>query len=83
MKQTSFGRMRQRIAQFLKEVWAEVNPKDGKVIWPTQEQIINSTLVVLGLLAILTLFVAGIDVVAKFLFHDLLGLYPQTPTGGF
>jgi preprotein translocase SecE subunit len=82
MKQASFGQTRHRITQFLKEVWAEVNPKDGKVIWPTQEQIINSTLVVLGLLAILTLFVAGIDVVAKFLFQDFLGLYPKTPMGG-
>jgi preprotein translocase SecE subunit len=75
MRQASFDR--QRIAQFVKEVWAEVNPRDGKVIWPTQNEIVNSTLVVLGLLVMLTVFVAGVDVVAKYLFYNLMGLYPK------
>lgn len=55
---------------FLDEVWMEIRPKDGKVTWPTKDEIVESTTVVFLCVAIFGVFLALVDVV----FRKLIGL---------
>ncbi len=48
-----------RIVQFFKDSYAELK----KVVWPTREQVINSTQVVLVSLAIISLALGAMDAV--------------------
>lgn len=34
---------------FLEEVWREVHPTKGRVVWPTKDKVIKSTWVVAGM----------------------------------
>lgn len=58
-----------RPAQFLREVRAELK----KVAWPTRQEVINYSIVVLVVSLILTLFVAGLDWILRQATVNLFG----------
>ena len=60
----------QRLRVFLEEVWTEIRPKDGKVSWPTKDELVESTYVVFLCVAIFGVFLALLDVT----FRKLVGL---------
>jgi len=43
----------------------EANSELRRVSWPTRDQVVNHTTVVLALLAVLTLLIAGLDYVSR------------------
>lgn len=49
--------------RFLREVYAEVNPKTGKVHWPTRPQVVSSTIVVVVIVVIASAYLWGLDYV--------------------
>lgn len=63
----------QRLRMFLEEVWIEIRPKDGKVSWPTKDEIMESTTVVFLCVAIFGAFLALLDVSFKNLMELLVG----------
>ena len=60
----------QQLKIFLDEVWTEIKPKDGKVTWPTWDEVRESTTVVFLCVAIFGVFLALLDVS----FRNLIGL---------
>ena len=59
----------QRLTKYFKDVRSEVR----RVVWPTREEIINSSLVVLVMLILMTGFVSIVDGVAYALIINVLG----------
>lgn len=57
-----------QITQFLKEAKAELL----KVNWPTKEQTINYTLIVIGISLALALFLGGLDYFFEFLLKTFI-----------
>lgn len=47
----------QGVKSFLDEVWREVHPTKGRVVWPDREKIIRSTWVVVTMSIICSLFI--------------------------
>ncbi len=47
---------------FIKGVKSELK----KVVWPTKKQLINNTILVLGLIVVVSVIVLGFDVVLEF-----------------
>ena len=60
--------------QFLKECREELR----KVVWPTREEILNSTIVVLIAVAVISVFLFITDNIFEWLFDSLI----QLGTGG-
>ena len=60
----------QRLKIFLDEVWMEIRPKDGKVTWPTKDEVVESTTVVFLCVAIFGVFLSLLDVS----FRNLIGM---------
>lgn len=52
---------------FLKGVKAELK----KVVWPTKNQLINNTVLVIGLIIAFSVIILGFDMVLKFLDESL------------
>jgi preprotein translocase SecE subunit len=50
-----------KISAFLSEVWREVHPVKGRVVWPTNDKVIKSTRVVVVMSFIVALFVGASD----------------------
>ncbi len=48
---------------YLQEVWGEVKHPDGKVSWPTKDEVRGSTYVVIVTVAIFGAYLALVDVV--------------------
>ncbi|MBW7877480.1 MAG: preprotein translocase subunit SecE [Candidatus Cloacimonetes bacterium] len=64
----------QGVKSFLDEVWREVHPTKGRVVWPDREKIIRSTWVVVTMSVICSLFIWLVDtgfnrVISGFLFE--------------
>ncbi|MBF0215175.1 MAG: preprotein translocase subunit SecE [Magnetococcales bacterium] len=61
-----------RIAQFrvyLTEVRAEV----GKVVWPTRKDTMNTTIVVFGMVVLVSLFLWMVDAVLALIVRQIIG----------
>ncbi|MBI2625101.1 MAG: preprotein translocase subunit SecE [Candidatus Nealsonbacteria bacterium] len=56
------------IVNYLKEVRAEVK----KVSWPTREQTLNYTLIVVGLSIVVAIYMGGLDVLFSRLLNKLI-----------
>ena len=52
------GEIFEKIKQYLKEVWQEAK----KVVWPDQRYVTMATIIILIVVAILTVFVWGMDI---------------------
>ena len=59
----------QRLAKYFKDVRAEIR----RVVWPTRPEILNSSLVVLVMLTLMTIFVSIVDGIAYALIINVLG----------
>jgi preprotein translocase subunit SecE len=47
----------ERIRRFLNDVWIELK----RCEWPTREQIIRSTMIVLGFIAVMSVYIGALD----------------------
>ncbi|MBK9247079.1 MAG: preprotein translocase subunit SecE [Ignavibacteria bacterium] len=56
----------------IKEVFSDINKEMKKVSWPTKQQLRESTLVVLGTCAVITVFVWIVDVAMAFLMKKVI-----------
>lgn len=61
--------MFKKIADFIKEARVELR----KVNWPTKQQTINYTLVVIGLSIAVALFLGGLDLIFREVLMRLIG----------
>ena len=59
----------ERLVKYFKDVRSEID----RVVWPTRDDIINSSLVVLVMLILMTGFVSIVDAVAYGLIINVLG----------
>jgi preprotein translocase subunit SecE len=59
----------QRLAKYFKDVRSELR----RVVWPTRSDVVNSSLVVLVMLALMTIFVSIVDGIAYALIVNVLG----------
>ncbi|MFH1096226.1 MAG: preprotein translocase subunit SecE [Candidatus Desantisbacteria bacterium] len=59
--------------KFLREVWVEVSPKNGKVSWPTKKVILGATGVVIVCVAIITTYIGLVDWVFIALLNFVIG----------
>ncbi len=69
--------MREFIAKtgkYFSEVWGEVKPAEGKVSWPSAEDVKGSTLVVIVTVGILAVYLGSIDVLVGYVVSWLLGV---------
>lgn len=57
-----------RIVKFLREVWSETS----KVTWPSRNQTIKMTIIVIVASIIVSIYVFGLDLVFEQLFKKLL-----------
>lgn len=61
--------MLEKLTAFLKDVQGEFN----RVTWPTREELVNSTTVVLVFSALFAVFIGTFDLVISFVWGVLLG----------
>jgi preprotein translocase subunit SecE len=66
--QTNMTNLIYRVIKYFKESWAELK----KVNWPTRQETIKHSLAVIGLSAIIGLFLTGIDSVFKAMIRLLI-----------
>jgi preprotein translocase subunit SecE len=59
----------ERVGRYLREIRAEMN----RVTWPTRQELIASTLVVLVVVTIMALYLGAWDAVFSWLFQRVLG----------
>ena len=59
-----------RIAKWFREMKSELK----KVIWPTGKQLLNNTLIALGMMLVFAIVIWGFDVIAQLLVRALLTL---------
>jgi preprotein translocase subunit SecE len=58
-------------ARYVKEVRSEL----GKVIWPSREQALNLTLIVVVVMVVMGLFLGGVDLIFSGLIQLLIGAF--------
>ena len=63
-----------RLRRYFSEVWGEVRPGEGKVSWPTQDEVRGSTWVVVVTVGILGLYLGVVDLIVGFLMSTILGI---------
>lgn len=63
-----------KLKTYCAEVWGEVKPSEGKVSWPSREDVWGSTWVVVVTVGIFAVYLAGIDVVVGWFVAWALGV---------
>ena len=67
-----FVRIGSRLARFFREMRSELK----KVVWPTRKQLVNNTLIVLGMMILVSVVIGGYDYIMKLLVIDgLIGFF--------
>lgn len=59
----------EKMKRFLKEVYAELN----KVTWPTKDELIGSTIVVVVVSLVVALFIGIVDRILSFVVQSIFG----------
>ncbi|MDI6781485.1 MAG: preprotein translocase subunit SecE, partial [Candidatus Desantisbacteria bacterium] len=59
--------------KFLREVWVEVSPKNGKVSWPTRKVIMGATGVVIVCVLIIATYIWIVDTISITLLNFVIG----------
>jgi preprotein translocase subunit SecE len=59
----------QRLRKYFKDVWSELH----RVVWPGRQDVLNSSVVVIVTLILMTLFVTVFDNLASYVIIDVLG----------
>ena len=57
-------------SRFIKDVKSEV----GKIVWPTRNQVINNTLIVLAVILLVGIVIWGFDLLFQWLRSFLIGM---------
>ncbi|MDI6785179.1 MAG: preprotein translocase subunit SecE [bacterium] len=65
--------MFKRIKKFLKEVWLETVPPTGKVSWPDRKLTLNSTLIVIICIVIVSFYIGIVDLILTKLINLIVG----------
>jgi len=60
------------LKKYLLEVWAEVNPQKGKVSWPSKNEIVSSTMVVLVSIVLVGAYIGVVDFVIQYLLKKVI-----------
>lgn len=68
-KEGFFKRIASKITRFFKDLKGETK----KIVWPSKKQIINNTMVVIGVIVVFGIAVGGFDL----LLNTLIGLFNQ------
>lgn len=63
-----------KIKLYFSEVWGEVRPGEGRVSWPSREEIWGSTWVVVVTVAILGLYLGLLDLGVGYVMTWILGV---------
>ena len=63
-----------RFYRYLTEVWGEVKPGEGKVSWPTRDEVRGSTWVVVVTVGILGLYLGVVDLIVGSVMSAILGI---------
>jgi preprotein translocase SecE subunit len=63
-----------KIKLYFAEVWGEVKPREGRVSWPSQDEIWGSTWVVVVTVAILGLYLGLLDLGVGYVMTWILGV---------
>lgn len=61
-----------RIVQF-KNYLTEVRAEVGKVVWPTRRDTINTTIVVFGMVVLVSLFLWMVDAILALIVRQIIG----------
>ena len=69
--ENGFVRFVKRVTKFFRDCRGEVK----KIVWPTRQQTINNTLVVLGCCLVLGVFIWILDAIFGFGFQTLVGFF--------
>jgi len=72
-KENWFKRAWGAVCRYFRELRSELK----KVVWPTPQQVLKNTLIVLGCVAAVGVFIWVIDPVARFCFDSLINLFHQ------
>ncbi len=59
----------QRLRKYFRDVWAELH----RVVWPGRQDVLNSSVVVVVTLIVMTIFVTIFDNMAAYVIIDVLG----------
>ncbi len=59
--------------KFLREVWVEVSPKNGKVSWPTRKVVMGATGVVIVCVLIIATYIWIVDTISITLLNFVIG----------
>ncbi|MGC8785749.1 MAG: preprotein translocase subunit SecE [Armatimonadota bacterium] len=57
----------ERIRRFLNDVWIELK----RCEWPTREQVVRSTMIVLGFIAVMSVYIGALDVLLSWVTRAL------------
>ncbi len=68
-KEGFFKRIASKITRFFKDLKGETK----KIVWPSKKQIINNTMVVIGVIVVFGIAVGGFDL----LLNTMIGLFNQ------
>ena len=69
--ENGFVRFVKRVTKFFRDCRGEVK----KIVWPTRQQTVNNTLVVLGCCLVLGVFIWILDAIFGFGFQTLVGFF--------
>ncbi|MFP4135818.1 MAG: preprotein translocase subunit SecE [Candidatus Acetothermia bacterium] len=58
------------VSSFLRNVRAEIN----KVSWPSQSEVITMTILILGMVILLSAYIGGVDLVYRQIIQQILSL---------
>ncbi len=58
----------------IQRFWRETRGELGKVNWPTREDAVRLTVIVLGVLIVMSIFLGGVDAGVAFALDRLLGI---------
>ncbi|MEO5332965.1 MAG: preprotein translocase subunit SecE [Magnetococcus sp. YQC-5] len=61
-----------RVAQF-KSYLTEVRAEVGKVVWPTRKDTMNTTIVVFGMVVLVSLFLWMVDAILALIVRQIIG----------
>jgi len=63
-----------KIGRYFSEVWGEVKPREGKVSWPTQEEVKESTWLIIVTVGLVAIYLGVIDLLVGYIVTWLLGV---------
>lgn len=63
-----------KLGRYFSEVWGEVKPGEGKVSWPTIDEVKGSTWLIIVTVGIVAVYLGVIDLLVGYIVSWLLGV---------